>query len=66
MDNNIAQIISTFLDSASTFHDLEFYYQQQLIETGDEEYVYMLECLYEWYEQQQRKPMFDMCCGEQN
>ena len=66
MDDNIVQTISTFLDSTSAFHYLHFYYTLQLIETGDEEYVYKLECLYEWFEQEQREQLYEMCCDEQN
>ena len=65
MDDNIVHTISTFLDSTSTFHYLNYYYQQQLIETGDEEYVYKLECLYEWFEQEQRVQLYEMHCHEQ-
>ena len=55
MDDNIAIIVSRYLDSASVFHYLNYYYQQQLSDTGDEEYVYKLECLYEWWEQAERE-----------
>ena len=55
MDDNIAIIVSRYLDSASVFHYLNYYYQQQLSDTGDDEYVYKLECLYEWWEQEERE-----------
>ena len=62
MDDNIALIVSTYLDSAITFHYLNYYYQQHLNNTGDEEYVYRLECLYEWWEVEQREQLYDMYC----
>ena len=55
MDDNIAIIVSRYLDSASVFHYLNYYYQQQLSDTGDDEYVYKLECLYEWWELAERE-----------
>jgi hypothetical protein len=55
MDENIALTISKFLDSSSKFNYLNYYFQQELNETGDEEFVYKLECLYEWWEQEQRE-----------
>ena len=65
MDDNIALIVSKYLGSTSTFHYLNYYYQQQLNNTGDEEYVYKLECLYEWFEQEQRVQLYEMHCHEQ-
>ena len=59
MDDNIAQTVSDYLDSTSKFNYFNYYYQQQLLDTGDEEYVYKLECLYEWWEQEQREQLYD-------
>ena len=66
MDDNIALIVSKYLDSTSTFHYLNYYYQQQLNNTGDEEYVYRLECLYEWWEVEQREQPYDMAFDDQD
>ena len=55
MNDDIARTVSTFWDSTSKFSFLNYYYQQRLSETSDEEYVYILECLYEWWEQEQRE-----------
>ena len=41
-----------FLDCETKFHLLNYYYIQELNRTGDEEFVYKLECLYEWWEQE--------------
>ena len=54
MDDNIAINISNYLDDESKYHYLNYYYQEELHQTNDEEYVYKLECLYEWWEQEQR------------
>ena len=54
MNNNIAIKIASYLDSESKYNYLNYYYQKELNETGDEEYVFKLECLYEWWEEEQR------------
>ena len=58
MDENIIKQISYFLDNKTKYHLLNFYYVTQLDETQDEEYVYKLECLYEWWEQEEREQLF--------
>ena len=65
MDDNSALIVSTYLDNTSTFHCLNYYYQQQLNNTGDEDYVYRLECLCEWWELEQREQLYDMAFDDQ-
>ena len=60
MNDDIAGIIAAFLDSTTKFSYLNYYYQKQLIDTDDEEYVYKLETLYEWWEQEQRECTADL------
>ena len=43
---------SNQLKSDIKFKYLNYYYQKQLDETNDEDDVYKLECLYEWWEQE--------------
>ena len=52
LPKNIIFNISNYLKSDIIFHFLNYYYQKPLNETKDEEYVYKLECLYEWWEQE--------------
>ncbi len=49
---NIIYNISLYLKPDKRFKFLNNYYSKQLDETDDEEYVYKLECLYEWWEQE--------------
>lgn len=52
VDINIINNIARFLDNETKYHLLNYYYVQELDRTGDEEYVYQLECLYEWWKQE--------------
>ena len=55
MDEHIVKHILCFLDSDAKFHYLNYHYQQELSKTGyDEELCYTLECLYAWWEAEQR------------
>ena len=53
MDEHINSVFTEFLDTETKFHDFNCYYQMMLDDTGDEEYLYKLECLYEWWEQEE-------------
>ena len=53
MNEQTNSVIINFLDAESKFHYLNYYYSKMLDETNDEEYVYKLECLYEWWEQEE-------------
>ena len=56
MNEHIVKHILCFLDSDTKFHYLNYHYQQELSKTGyDEELCYKLECLYEWWEEEQRE-----------
>ena len=55
MHDDIPGVIAAFLESTTKFSYLNYYYQKQLTETVDEEYVYKIECVYEWWEQEQRE-----------
>ena len=48
MNDEIALAIEEFLDDRSKFHFLNYYYCKMLDESGDEDYLYKLECLNEW------------------
>jgi len=62
-DDNITKHISLYLDSETQLHYLNYYYQQELSKTDyDEELCYNLECLYEWWEQEQRETA---CLGQE-
>ena len=52
MNEQTNPVITKLLDTESKFHYLNYYYSKMLDETNDEEYVYKLECLYEWWEQE--------------
>ena len=59
MDEHIVKHISSLLDNETLFHYLNYYYQQELNNTDyDEEQCYKLECLYAWWEQEQREQRF--------
>ena len=60
MNDDIAGLIAAFLQSTTKFSYLNYYYPKQLIDTDDEEYVYNLETLYEWWEQEQRECTSDL------
>ena len=53
MSEQTNSVITKFLDTGSKFHDLNYYYSKMPDETNDEEYVYKLEFLYEWWEQEE-------------
>ena len=53
MNEQTNSVIMNFLDTESKFHYLNYYYSKMLDETDDEEYVYKLECLYEWWAQEE-------------
>ena len=53
MNEQTNSVIIICLDDEPKFHYLNYYYSKVLDETNDEEYVYTLECLYEWWEQEQ-------------
>ena len=53
MNEQTNSVIIKLLDTESKFHYLNHYYNKMLDETNDEEYVYKLECLYEWWEQEE-------------
>ena len=53
MNEQTNSVIIEFLDTESKFRYLNYYYSKMLDETNDEEYVYKLECLYEWWEQEE-------------
>ena len=53
MNEQTNSVIIKLLDTESKFHYLNYYYSKMLDETDDEEYVYKLECLYEWWAQEQ-------------
>ena len=53
MNEQTNSVIINFLDDESKYHYVNYYYSEMLDETNDEEYVYKLECLYEWWEQEQ-------------
>ena len=55
MNDDIAGMIAAFWESTTKFSYLNYYYQKQLIDTDDEEYVYKLEILYEWWAQEERE-----------
>ena len=56
MNEHIVKHISSFLDTETLFHYLNCYYQHELSKTDyDEELCYKLECLYEWWEEEQRE-----------
>ena len=55
MDEHINSVLTAFLDTETKYHYLNFYYQKMIDETedDDETYLYKLECLYEWWEQEE-------------
>ena len=55
MNEHINSVLTEFLDTETKFHYLNYYYQMMIDETedDDEEYLYKLECLYEWWEQEE-------------
>ena len=53
MNEQTNSVIIEFLDTESKFRYLNYYYSKMLDETNDEEYVYKLECLYEWWDQEE-------------
>ena len=56
LSDHLTELILLYLDSESQFHYLNYYYQQELNKTNhDEELCYKLECLYEWWEQEERE-----------
>ena len=57
MNEQTNSVIISFLDTESKFHYLNYHYSEMLDETNDEEYVYKLERLYEWCEQEE--PLLD-------
>ena len=57
MNEQTNSVIISCLDIESKFHYLNYYYSKMLDETNDEEYAYKLECLYEWWEQEE--PLLD-------
>ena len=53
MDEHIDSVLTEFLDTETKFHDLNSYYQTMIDTTAEEEYGYKLECLYEWWQQEE-------------
>ena len=53
MSEQTNSVIIEFLDIESKFHYLNYFYSKRLDETSDEEYVCKLECLYEWWAQEE-------------
>ena len=53
MNEQTNSVIINFLDEATKFHYLNYYYSKMLDETNDEEYVDKLSCLYQWWEQEE-------------
>ena len=53
MNEQTNSVIIDFLDTEYKFHYLNYYCSKMLDETNDEEYVHKLECLYEWWEQEE-------------
>ena len=59
LSDHLTELILLYLDSESQFHYLNYYYQQELNKTNhDEELCYKLECLYEWWEQEERELVY--------
>ena len=52
LNDEINTVLKEFLDDVTKFHYLNYHYSVMLNETNDEEYLYKLECLYEWWEQE--------------
>ena len=53
MDEHINSVLTEFLDTETKFHYLNYYYRMMLDDTEDEEYLYKLESLYEWWQQEE-------------
>ena len=53
MDEQTNSVLIEFLDTETKFHYLNYYYQTMIDDTGDEEHLYKLECLYEWWRQEE-------------
>lgn len=53
MNEHINSVLTEFLDTETKFHYLNYYYQMMLDDTGDEEYLDKLDCLYEWWAQEE-------------
>ena len=51
MDEQTNYVMTTCLNTESKSNYMNDYYQKMLDETNDEEYVYELYCLYEWWQQ---------------
>ena len=59
MDEYINSVFTEFLNTETKFHYLNYVYQMMLDDTGDEEYLYKLECLYEWWQQEEPLLTYD-------
>ena len=46
MNEHINSVLTEFLDTETKFHYLDYYYQMMLDDTGDEEYLDKLDCLF--------------------
>ena len=63
MGDNLNSILLPFLDSETKFHDLNYYLckalhktvEDKLGEDHEQDLVYKLECLYEWWESEQHE-----------
>ena len=55
LDDDLNSILLPLLDIATKFHYLNYYLCKVLDETDDEKHVCKLECLYEWWEFEQRE-----------
>ena len=53
MDDQTNSVLIEFLDTEAKFHYSNYYYQNMTDDTGDEKYLYKLECLYEWWGQEE-------------
>ena len=49
MDDHTSSALVECLDDETRFSYLNYYYQNMLIETGDEVYALTLDTLYEWW-----------------
>ena len=56
---SIIKHISYFVHNETKYHLLNYHYITELDNTQDEEYVYKLKCLYEWWEQEQNEMLFE-------
>ena len=59
MNEHINSVLTEFLDTETKFHYLNYYYQMMLDDTGDDECLYILECFYEWWQQEEPLLTYD-------